>query len=152
MFTVYSCCQPFRLLQSVPPNITSFRCEMDSKWTVSKTAKNCPQAIATPSICPCSVLTCSRPNSDQYRRSLRISSGQSLRQPQATKGFFTKEVWILRITTGAPLVPDGGKRRIPSPRPGFVGTDLRSQRELFSSRPFAKCCFLNSLRRGNRPA
>jgi len=28
---------------------------MDSKWTVSKTAKNRPQAIATPSICPCSV-------------------------------------------------------------------------------------------------
>ncbi len=39
MFTVYSCCQPFRLLQSVPPNITSFRYEMDSKWTVRNTAK-----------------------------------------------------------------------------------------------------------------
>ena len=39
MFTVYSCCQPFRQLQSVPPNITSFRYEMDSKWTVRKAAK-----------------------------------------------------------------------------------------------------------------
>jgi hypothetical protein len=28
---------------------------------------NRPQAIATPSICPCSVLNCSRRNSDQYR-------------------------------------------------------------------------------------
>src|SRR6266481_7261937 len=67
MFTVYTCCQPFRLLQSVPPNITIFRHEMDSKWTVSKTAKNRPQAVATPSICPCSVLNCSRGNSSWYR-------------------------------------------------------------------------------------
>jgi len=29
MFAVYSCCQPFRLRQAVPPNITSFRYEMD---------------------------------------------------------------------------------------------------------------------------
>jgi len=56
MFTVYSCGQPFRLFQSVPPNITSFWYEVESKWTVRKTAKNHPQAIATPSICPSSVL------------------------------------------------------------------------------------------------
>src|SRR5579862_570872 len=45
------------------------------KWTVNgqyeKPPKNRPQAIATPSICPCSVLNCSRGNSDQYRRSNR---------------------------------------------------------------------------------
>src|SRR6266852_1060847 len=32
-----------------------------------KRPKNRPQAIATPSICPCSVMNCSRGNSDQYR-------------------------------------------------------------------------------------
>src|SRR5271155_5872783 len=67
MFTVYSCCQPFRLLQPVPPNITSF----GLNWTVNgqyeRPPKNRPQASATPSICPCSVMNCSRPNSDQYR-------------------------------------------------------------------------------------
>ena len=43
-------------------SITGFRCEMDSM----KNPKTRPQAIATPSICPCSVLNCSRDNSSWY--------------------------------------------------------------------------------------
>src|ERR1700758_4049755 len=86
MFTVYSCCQPFRLLQSVPPNIISFRYEMDSMKKQPKTVR---RLIATPSICPCSVLDCSRPNSDQY--SLGISSGPPLRQIMNNRRFLRKK-------------------------------------------------------------
>jgi len=39
MVTVYSCCQPFCLLQSVPPKITSFRYEMGRERTVLKAQK-----------------------------------------------------------------------------------------------------------------
>src|ERR1700678_1423740 len=77
MFTVYSCCQPFRLFQSVPPNITSFRYELDSKRT-----KNHPQAIATPSICPCSVLNCNRASIDP--------SGLCLVATQAGRSLFRR--------------------------------------------------------------
>jgi hypothetical protein len=58
MFTVHW--QPLRPRQSLPPNITSLS-------TVGKTAKHRPRAVATPSICPCSVVNCSRGNSSWYR-------------------------------------------------------------------------------------
>jgi len=80
MFTVHSCCQPSRLLQSVqriePVPGTNTKLTVNGQY---QNRQNCPQAIATPSICPCSVVNCSRPNSDQYRRGLRVSSRQPLR-------------------------------------------------------------------------
>jgi len=98
MFTVYTCCQPFRLLQSVPPNITIFRREMDSKWTVWKTAKNRPQAVATPSICPCSVLNCSRPNSDQYRLCPVSQIGCSWKPVRLNRRATVSESTLLSLT------------------------------------------------------
>src|ERR1700691_5140343 len=66
----FACFNPFHRIDPV----------FGLNWTVNgqyeTPPKNRPQAIATPSICPCSVLNCSRPNSDQYRRSLRIPSRQ----------------------------------------------------------------------------
>ena len=46
-----------------------------------------PQAIATPSICPCSVLNCSRPNSDQYRLGMGVVLFASNVDPRLVKRF-----------------------------------------------------------------
>src|ERR1700691_3759342 len=63
----FACFNPFHRIDPV----------FGLNWTVNgqyeTPPKNRPQAIATPSICPCSVLNCSRPNSDPHRIGVRFS-------------------------------------------------------------------------------